>query len=72
MTSSGDVNRASETRGRCVKISAFIVIYGLLCRVKNEIMYFRDELLMYSHECYVGIYFPRCFATEIKTKITLP
>ena len=29
----------SETRGRCVNIVVFIVIYGFLCRVRNKIMY---------------------------------
>ena len=32
-------NWASETRGRCGKIVAFIVIMDYLCRVRNEIMY---------------------------------
>ena len=35
-------------------------------------MHSRDELLLRSSECYVGVYFPRCFATrEINTKIAL-
>ena len=43
-----------------------------LCHVKSEIMYSRDKLFMYSLECYFGVYFSHCFATqEIYTKITL-
>ena len=35
-------------------------------------MYSRDELFLLSLECYICVYFPRCFATqEINTKITL-
>ena len=57
-------NRASETRGRCVKLVVFIVIYGFVMS--------RDEPFLRSLECYFGIFFPRCFATrEINTKITL-
>ena len=66
-------NRASETRGRCVKLFVFIGIYGCVmsCRIK-QCMYSRHEPFLRSLECYFGIYFPRCFATQdINTKITL-
>ena len=34
-----NVKLASETRGWCVKIVVFSVIYGLVCRVRNIILY---------------------------------
>ena len=65
-------NRTRETRGRCVKIVVFIVIFGFVMWCKNKIMYCRDELFLRSIECYFGTYFPCCFATrETHTKITL-
>ena len=58
-------NRASETRGRCVKLVVFIGIYGFVmsCKIK-QCMYSRHEPFLRSLECYFGIYFPRCFATR--------
>ena len=32
-------NQVIETRGLCVKLFVFIVIYGFVCHVRNEIMY---------------------------------
>ena len=64
-------NRASETRGRCVKIVVLIVIYVFVmpCKKWNNVC---DELFLCSLECYFGVYFTSCFATwEINTKISL-
>ena len=68
-------NRASETRVRCVNIVVFIVIHGFVISCKNWIMYvlsrYSRELFLCSLECYLGVFFPRCFATrKINTKIT--
>ena len=66
-----NVNWTSEIRGRSVKISIFIVIYGFVMSCKKWNMYSRDELFMHSLQCYFGVYLSHCFPTrEINTKIT--
>ena len=49
-------NRASETRGRFVKIVVLSSFMDSLCRVRNKAM--RDELFLPSFECYFCVYFP--------------
>ena len=58
-----NLNRASATRRRCVKLVVFNVIDGFVMACK---------LFMHSLEWHFDVYFPRCWATrEINTKITI-
>ena len=67
-----NVNRASETRGRCVKIVALTSFLDSLC-LRNEILYILSWRTVYAlRECYFGVYLPCWFVTrEMNTKITL-
>ena len=65
--------RASDTRGRFVKIVFFIVIYGFVMLCKNRITHRLSWRTVFAPTRVLFWYFfPRCFATrEINNKITL-
>ena len=65
-------DRASETRGWCVKNVFLSSFMDSLCHV-NKIMYVLSwRTVSAPLECYFCVYFPRCSATrEMNTKIIL-
>ena len=72
-----NLNRASETRGRCVKIIVVIVInrlIDLLHRVRNKIMYVLSWLFMTVYAFPQVLYwylFAPLLRNSVDTKITL-
>ena len=67
-----NVNRASETWDRCVKIVVLSPYTDSLCRVRNKIMNVLSWHTDYAHTRIHVVYFLICCATrEINTRITL-
>ena len=61
-----DMGTMSEDRHICRHLWICYIIWEM-----KWCMYSRDKLFMHSLECYFGVYFPCCCATqEINTKIT--
>ena len=68
-----NVNRASEARGRCVMIGAFVVIFGFdMCKKWNDPRNLVMNCLCAHSGVIFGVCSPRCCATrEMITKIIL-